>query len=59
MRFELVILGLKVNNTSVRLILRHSCMKLPFCPLGDYFDFSSNNLFRSPKCMNNIIIKIL
>ena len=59
MKLELIVLDLKVFNRSVRLILRHLCVKLPFCPLGDYFDFSFNNLFQGPKCMYNIIIKAL
>ena len=49
MKFKLIVLGFKVFNKSVGLILRHLCVKLPFCSLGDYFDFSFNNLFRNPK----------
>ena len=54
MKFELVILKLKVINRGVRLIFTILERNYCFVPLGDYFGFSSNNLFRSPKCMNII-----
>ena len=59
MKFKLVVLGLKVINRSIRLIFTTLISEIIILPLGDYFDFSSNNLFWSPKCMYNIIIKVL
>ena len=58
MRFDLVIMGLKGINRGVRLIFTTLMRNYRFALKDDYFGFCSNNLFRHPKSMYNINMKL-
>ena len=51
-------MGLKGINRGVRLIFTTLMRNYRFAPKDDYFGFCSNNLFRHPKCIYKINMKL-